>query len=67
MFSPTTIASSTTIPIASMKACVDMMLIDTPSSTITTSVPMKDMTIPAATPEGEALFEEERQRDEDQY
>ena len=49
MFSPTTIASSTTIPMARMKAKSDIRLIDTPSADITAKVPTKDTAIPTAT------------------
>ena len=49
MFSPTTTASSTTIPTARMKAKSVIMLIDTPSPLITAKVPTKDTAMPTAT------------------
>ena len=49
MFSPTTIASSTTIPNASTRASIDNMLMETPRIRITHSVPINETTRPAPT------------------
>ena len=49
MFSPTTIASSTTIPSASTRAIIENMLMETPSICMPQSVPTSATDNPAAT------------------
>ena len=49
MFSPTTTASSTTMPRARMKAKRESMLIDTSKGSISRKLPRKEMGIPSIT------------------
>ena len=49
MFSPTTIASSTTIPRTKMKVNKDIILIDTSNKGSNQNPPMKDIGMPSET------------------
>ena len=49
MFSPTTMASSTTIPNASTRASIENMFMEMPRIRITHNVPTNETTRPAAT------------------